>query len=161
MNTISGPITARQAFALAEAELKRQHTKAFRFTFISAGEYIDPRGLSVHWELFFELPESGELVMFTLSPQGDAWEELQPTLSISVTRKPWKIDTSKPALPHEFIDSPEAVMALTEQGADWVAGDTRMTLSAKFTHAGQPVWHAETEHGVIEADFHESGRHFA
>lgn len=151
----SGPVTARQASVLAKQELKRQNANSFRFTFISAGEYIDHRGLSVHWELFFELPGSGELVMFTIEPQGDAWEEMQPPLSISITRKPWKIDESKPVLPHEFIDSPEAVTALTEQGADWVSGDTRMTLSTKFTATGKPVWHTETEDGVLEMDFAE------
>jgi len=153
MSNMTGPITARQAFALAEEELKRQKANSFRFTFISAGEHIDHRGLSVHWELFFELLDSGELAMFTLEPQGEAWEEMQPPLSISITRKPWTINASKPTLPHEFIDSPEAVIALAEQGADWISGDTRMTLSTKFTDTGKPVWHAETGDGVLETDF--------
>jgi len=39
-----GAITAQQAFALAEKELKKHGAATFRFTFISAGEYIDHRG---------------------------------------------------------------------------------------------------------------------
>jgi len=153
---VLGPITARQAFALAEGELKRRNMTVFRFTFISAGEHIDQRGYSIHWELFFELPESAELVIVTMEPQGDAWEDRQPALSISLTRKPWLVKESRPALPRQFRDSPEAVTALAEQGADWISGNTQMTLSTRFTGKGKFVWHTETYGGVLETGFSES-----
>ena len=149
----SGAITARQAFELGEEELKRQNHISVRFTFISAGEHIDQRGLSVHWELFFELPESSELAIITIEPQGEAWEAIHPALSLSFLRKPWVVKESGPSLPRQFKDSPEAVDALREQGADWISGDTHMILNTRFTDTGTPVWYTETDEGVLETDF--------
>lgn len=150
---VKGPITARQAFDLAEKELRNHISTALRCTFISAGEYIDHRGYSLHWEFFFESPESAQLAIITIEPLGDAWEDVQPTLHISVELKQRVKKVSQRFLPSKFLDSPEAVAALEKQGADWISGDIHMTLSTKFSGTGEAVWCTETYGRVIETSF--------
>lgn len=149
---IQGAITARKAFDLAEKEIRRVSAD-FRLTFISAGEHIDYRGHSLHWELFYQSPASRRLGIITIEPMGHAWEDVQPSLHISLEVKPWTVERSQRFLPMEFRDSPEAVAALQQQGADWISGGIHMTLSTKFTVAGKAVWHTETYAGTLETDF--------
>ncbi len=47
----------------------------------------------------------------------------------------------QPALPQAFRDSAEAAQALAQQGADFISGDSHMTLSVKRLTTGAIVWH--------------------
>lgn len=47
-------------------------------------------------------------------------------------------------MPRDFIDSPDAVRELTRAGADWVAGDSDMTLATRRLPSGEVVWTTES-----------------
>lgn len=149
LSSLRGPLTAREALTAILPQV-READPEFKLTFVGSGEGINHEGRAYAWDFFFESVRSQQMGDFTvrLFPrEGDdegPWcmdMRVRPirdsaTRSLKLTPRP-----PRPALPVDFRDSPEAVRALAEQGADWISGDTHMTLSSKVRPDGAVVWH--------------------
>jgi hypothetical protein len=184
---LSGDITARQAFAIAQPAAQAYDAEA-RLVQIKSDPSIDQHGRASFWELWFDLPNeqaqvflyvrwhsnrassqfgSGELreLIRPFIPHdsvvrqviregqlppgyagtipGNAIEELlrQGELGESWPERQWQRElASRPALPTPFRDSPEAVQALIEQGADFETGPTDLQLESRVLPGGQALW---------------------
>lgn len=95
---------------------------------------------SVVWQVIREgrVPES-----YVGTPPGDAMEALlqRGELTPDWIEQRWQLQmASRPVLPTPFHDSPHAVHALTEQGADFESGPTDMQLESRILPGGQAVW---------------------
>ncbi len=162
------PLTARQAFAAVVAEVGKIDSQ-FKFTFVGSSEDIDALGRASSWDFLFSFSRRRALGSFRIEPcsgieadgPGPACMEIHiKPLAKEVTwegkrlevrglagwlEKSWdESDRARPALPLEFRDSPEAVIALAGQGADFVAGGIHMTLASKVLDDGQSVWHTDS-----------------
>ena len=127
----------------------RQIDEEFRLTFVGSGEAINHEGRAYEWDFFFEFPRRDGLgdYMIHLCPSGEDDEgpwcldwrirPLQNPLARSYHMAP---PPARPALPLGFRDSAEAVRVLEEQGADFISGDSHMTLSSKVLPNGECVW---------------------
>ena len=161
-----GPLTAREALA-AIVPAVRQVDRVFVFRLVTSGEDIDYRGRATVWEFFFDFPRRNGLGIFAVKPCQVEGEPGPCCLQVAVrpkhretgiaarlveslrhdraalayVRRVWReADAREPVLPLDFRDSPEAVRALAEQGADWISGSTSMTLSSKRLPSGELVW---------------------
>lgn len=162
---ISGPVTAREAFAIADPAAKGYDADAFCHL-MSAGERIDGEGVSDLWELFYMLPSARARAAFGVGidehcdpdsewEQRYLFENLQPfarhepgdTLGRLIpgrafdVRAQWKQDLERHVpLPVPFRDSPEAVRTFMAQGEDFVSGDIHLTVQTRTLATGETVW---------------------
>lgn len=136
---LRGPLTAHQALN-AILPTVRQVDTGPKLTFVGSQEGISPEGRAYGWDFFFEFPRRREHGVFFvhLCPEGDD-DEGPWCLDIKV--QPLHPSQARPALPLEFRDSAQAVVALSAHGADFVNGDSHMTLSTKVLPNGSVVWH--------------------
>ncbi len=146
---LRGPLTAREALNTILPHV-RQIDPEFKLTFVGSGESINDEGRAYAWDFFFEFGRAQRLGDFTvrLCPrEGDDEGPWCIDMHVRPVRNPvaqsLKIppEPPRPALPLRFRDSAEAVRTLAEQGADFVSGDTHMTLSSKVLPGGVVVWH--------------------
>ena len=163
---VAGPLTAREALAAILPAVRRVD-RVFVFRLVTSGEDIDHRGRATVWEFCFDFPRRNGLGIFEVKPC-DVEEEPGPCClravvrpkhretgiaarlverlehdraALAYLRRVWReADARGPALPLDFRDSPQAVRALAEQGADWISGDTSMTLASKALPGGELVW---------------------
>jgi hypothetical protein len=146
-----GPLTAREALSVVRPQVHNVGGSFF-LSAVSSGEDIAPDGKSCVWRFLFYFPTRKALGIFELVP-ADA-EETHPelTLEISISPSPGG-GSGGPQLPLQFRDSPEAVRALAEDGADWVAGSTRMNLATRVDRSGKIVWFTESYGQEWETSF--------
>ena len=164
---VVGSLTAREALA-AILPAVRQVDRVCVLRLVTSGEDIDHRGRTTVWEFFFDFPRRNGLGIFAVKPC-DVEEEPSPCClrakvrpkyyrdtgiaaqlverlkhdraALAYVRRVWReAEAREPVLPLDFRDSPEAVRALADQGADWISGSTSMTLSSKRLPSGELVW---------------------
>ena len=163
---VVGAQTAREALA-AILPAVRQVDRVFVLRLVTSGEDIDHRGRASVWEFFFDCPRREAHGIFTVEPCNVEDEPFSCCLRTKLRPKPgltgiaaqlveslkhdraalaylrrgWReAEARQPVLPLDFRDSPEAVRALADQGADWISGSTSMTLSSKRLPSGELVW---------------------
>jgi hypothetical protein len=163
---LSGPSTAREALA-AIMPAVRKIDSDHKFSLVASGEDIDQQGYAFLWEFFFHFPRRQARGIFSVQPTDVAAMDKGCDLCLKVDLKPiytgtaaqvrkrlkddrdaiaylrkiWdESEQEKQALPLTFRDSPEAVRSLAEQGVNWSAGDTSLTLSSKVLPSGEIVW---------------------
>ena len=149
-------ITAREAWEIVEPRTKAIEPTA-RLIAVASGEDISSRGTASSWVFAFLLAERRGRAWFSFKPSDydDAEapllldEQIRPfgsaqqgaALPPEVRADLWQTILDKfPPLPVPFRDSPEAVQALSEQGVNFGAGDTSMTLTSKVLPSGEAVW---------------------
>jgi hypothetical protein len=163
---VVGALTAREALA-AILPAVRQVDRAFVLRLVTSGEDIDQRGRATVWEFFFDFPRRRARGIFSITPCDVEVEPSRCCLravvrpkqretgiaaqlveslkhdraALAYVRRVWReAEAREPVLPLDFRDSPEAVRALADQGADWISGSTSMTLSSKRLPSGELVW---------------------
>lgn len=162
---VTGSLTAREAFAVADPAAKGYDADAFCHL-MTAGERIDGEGLSDLWELFYMLPNARARATFGVGidehcDPDEEWEQRflfeavrpfanhQPRGVLGRLirggafdiRAQWRRELGRHApLPVSFRDSPEAVRELIVQGEDFVSGDIHLTLQTRTLATGEAVW---------------------
>lgn len=164
VQSLVAPVTARQAFGVAQAAVEAYGGDA-RLTMIVSGEDISVEGLARLWEFLFIFPSNRMQGIITVAVCDDDVEEgkrlclrervtpfvqaggmldkmvREGTVTPGFIEEQWRKEVERqPGLPVPFRDSPEAVRELREKGADFIAGDTHMTLAAKVNESGEAVW---------------------
>jgi hypothetical protein len=160
LDGLHGPMAAHAAFRCIEAEIVRIDP-AFRLTLLTSSDSIDHFGLSYTWEFLADLPTRQARAIGALRPlsdgSGDDDEGESPALCIELDVRPGRLlapnGETLPALPRKFVDSPAAVAELASQGADFIGGDTSMTLSTKVLPSGRAVWHTHCFDREYRSDF--------
>lgn len=162
---ITGPLTAREAFAIADPAAKGYDADAFCHL-ITAGERIDGKGLSDLWELFYMLPNARARATFRVGidehcdpdeewEQRFLFEDVRPfahhkpgdilgrliRVGAFDVRAQWRRELERHApLPVSFRDSPEAVRAFIADGENFASGDIHLTLQTRTLATGEAVW---------------------
>lgn len=160
---LRGPVTARQAFEVVLPRVEKID-RDFKFVLVTSGQDINHEGRALLWEFFFDFPrgratgisavqlrseeeiDRGAMCVETHVRPAYPDTGFMPLLkrdraSRAYLERAWdKSVKAKRGLPLSFRDSPEAVRDLAGQGADWIAGDTSMTLSSKVLASGEIVW---------------------
>ncbi len=173
------PLTARQAFA---AILPSVGEIDATFKFVSAGssEDIDHLGRASTWHFEFTFSRirawaslavepcsgieadgpSAACIDIHVQPMNTQFvsrggQTAKPSLGlVKLLERSWdKQERARVALPFEFRDSPEAVIALAEQGVDWIAGGIHMTLSSQVLPDGHIVWQTDYQHQAFRTPF--------
>ncbi len=166
LHGVAGALTAREALA-AILPAVRQVDRVFFLRLVTSGEDIDHRGRATVWEFFFDFPRRQAQGIFSVTPRDVEVEPSRCCLravvrpkhretgiaaqlveslkhdraALAYVRRVWReAEAREPVLPLDFRDSPEAVRALADQGADWISGSTSMTLSSKRLPSGELVW---------------------
>jgi hypothetical protein len=137
---LQGPLTAREALQVVLPRLPWTD-QDLRLVFIGSGEDVNHEGRATLWEYFFEFPRRRARANFMVQPCDTGSEEPETwCVDIHVKKFGERFGPPRPPLPLEFQDSDAAVRALGEQGADWITGDTHMTLSTHVLPDGEIVW---------------------
>ena len=162
-------MTSGRAVALGNP-LALELDPAARLVSIVSDTNIDAAGLAHGWETFYDLPARGTQLTVSIGPcPGTGLSDaarvclemserpfvapLDATFSASVARslrmtvdefeakrRRQALDERDDPLPVPFRDSPEAVAALMEQGADFVSGHTDLAISTGRLKDGTIVW---------------------
>jgi hypothetical protein len=174
---VTGPLTAREAFALVGPAALAQDRRA-RLYLITCGEGAGSDGRAERWEFLFHLPGLAARARFMVGRAEDAdAADASPALVAQVTPfvapgsplaemisrgavSPAQAQTlwdremaERPPLPTPFRDSPQAVLALGLLGADFSPGAQRVILEARVAPHGKPVWQAILPNETLETGF--------
>lgn len=159
LDGLRGPLTAHQALNAVLPAVRQVDTE-FQLTFVASQEGIDPDGRAYAWDFFFDFPRRREQGVFYihLCPGDDDDEGpwcLDPKVRpITMPARTKMVPPpAKPILPLEFRDSADAARALAEQGADFVSGDSHMTLSSTVLPSGEIVWQTTCWDKVYQTPF--------
>ena len=158
------PLTAQQAMAIADKKIRAIDT-TFHLAYIGSSEDINHEGRASSWEIQVFFPNrsaNGEFIVEPLpddpdlhhlqlrsritvdEPKGIASELLRRLeknrKGLEYVRAQWKkSERSRPILPTDFIDSPEAVRFLAGSGVNWTSGSSS-TLTSRVLPSGEAVW---------------------
>lgn len=162
---ITGPITARDAFAISDPVAKSYDADAFCHL-MNAGERINSEGISDLWELLYLFPGERARAIFGVGidehcDPDEEWElrylfeGVRPFVRHEPggilgrlirsgafdVRAQWQRELERHApLPVPFRDSPEAVRMFIAQGEDFVSGDIHLTVQTRTLATGEAVW---------------------
>jgi hypothetical protein len=165
LTSVGVPLTAYQAFQVAQPAAMQYDPQA-RLALVASDEDISSEGDSRHWSFYFDLSHqrAQAIIQVTSDPEAERLgqmrvlliEQVRPfpepgsqmavwlqegTVSQEFVTEQWHAHlANRPALPIPFRDSPEAVRALSEQGVDFITGDTSMVLSGEVLPTGEAVW---------------------
>lgn len=174
--------TAREALAAVIPDIAKIDTQ-YRLVRVVSGTDIGPDGRAVTWEFFLHFPRRDAQGNWTVAPCSEAdyenpgkWCAVSHVHSIykGISQLDAKLQSERGAmeylrrtarqsaqrqasLPLDFYDSPKAVQALAELGADWISGDTNMNLTSKVRSDGEIVWHTSCWDKEFETPFAEHG----
>lgn len=176
---VTGPLTAREAFAFVEPAALAQDRRA-RLYLITCGEGAGPDGRADRWEFLFHLPSLAARARFAVGVAEDAGAadgdspralvaQVTPfaaagsplaemvsrgVVSAAQAQTLWEREMAeRPPLPTPFRDSPQAVLALGLLGADFTPGAGRLILEARVAPHGKPVWQAILPDETFETGF--------
>lgn len=155
-------LTAHQAFIRIEPLVLMEDAEA-RLVHIQSDEEITHEGDSDEWTLVFLLPNQQSECRCRIYRGSRSFRRVLQPIILKAKFTPYIIPphlleeagytlddmwqnrlSSRPALPIPFRDSPEAVAALAEQGADFIAGSTSIVLSTEVLPSSEVVWKVYT-----------------
>jgi hypothetical protein len=172
---VRGRMTAGRAVALG-GPIGLELDPAARLVSIVSDTNIDAAGLAQGWEIFYDLPARGTQLTVSIGPCPDTDVSDDARVCLEMSERPFvapldaafsasvarslrmtvdefeakrrrqALDERDDPLPVPFRDSPEAVAALMEQGADFVSGPTDLAISTGRLKDGTVVWNTSDRH---------------